>query len=283
MFNKIFKYTFFCIGVALIASKEISAGEMILRGLTLQEPIVRSPIDRYISEHSDNCKLALGAGHISDRNALHVIFRDGCLYPGMQGHDEHHMHNGWYTFSAETDEAFNSDMVGNIRNADHQEQLLLNNTWHLIWDESYTPSVLSAPGLFPKILTALKENGKYIFPAFIRREEESWVTGYPDENVPSPEEFREKLTCGCKFNSFESLREFITSNFKSIGFSTVEVYESPFTKACEAESEDLENFYSIVFEKTKLIAKNPELNRALSVDPIFEHAGLGRYYVIATK
>lgn len=282
MLNTKLKYVAFFL-ILMMAPKGAAAGsEGILLGLTLEDPIFRKGIGQYILEHNDNRKLVIGAGHIYDRNALHPIYQDA-LAPSMQGGDDFHKHEGWYTFSAETDDAFGSDMVGNIRKPTHQLPLFFPDTWNLIWDESYHPGVLSAPGLFSNIFASLKMGGIFIFPVSIRPTEGFWITGYPNEEMPAPAELGEQLAYGMKFESLAAIRDFTILKLTEIGFSAVELHESPSTIASKDLPADSEDPYAASFKETQKIARDTTLNPALSCDPIFAHAGLSTYYVIAKK
>ena len=296
MINKKLKCTLLFVGLILSAPKSVEAADEAgyLLGLDLADPIVRVSVGDYASGHKDSCKLAIGAGHILDPLKLHPVYQpDGsnCLTKSIRGGYGFHGHKDWYTFSAETDDAFGSDMVGNIRTPKHQELLFVKNTWNLVWDESYHPSVLSAPGLFEGVYKSLRAGGVFIFTLPIKRVEEFWITGHHGEKTAETDEFSEKLAhqnLSEKFASVEDVGKFIALNLTKIGFSKIELHESPLVRALRetgisfsegTPEADLEG----VKRRATEISTSRDLNPALHYDPIFADVGLGLYYVVATK
>ena len=115
MFNTKQKCIAFFLGLVMVPYAIEAAeaeGMDYLLGLKLEHPLVRLSVDGYVASRADEpCKLAIGAGHITDPLALHPAYRpDGsnCLTESIQGSGDYefHRHKGWYTFSAETDAAF---------------------------------------------------------------------------------------------------------------------------------------------------------------------------------
>jgi hypothetical protein len=224
----------------VIAADAEAEGMDYLLGLKLEEPFVRLNVGEYVTGRAGKpCKLAIGAGHITDPLALHPAYRPGgsnSLTDSIQGSGDYtfHSHEGWYTFSAETDGPFGSDMVGNIRTASHQDAIFPSNTWDLVWDESYHPGVLSAPGLFARASNSLKPSGTFIFTLPIEQTEGAWVTGHECDNKPTTSEFNETLAyahLSMQFSSLKAVETFIRDNLKAIGFSEAHLYESPLTRA----------------------------------------------------
>ena len=278
-----------------VAAQTAAAREIgYLLGLDLEEPIVRVSVGDYALRQKDTCKLAIGAGHILDPFKLHPVYQpDGsnCLTESIRGGYDFHGHRGWYTFSAETDGAFGSDMVGNIRKSNHQELLFVKDTWNFIWDESYHPSVLSAPRLFERVFKSLRSGGVFIFTLPIEYTEKFWITGHHCENAAETGEFSETLAyqnLSEKFASLGDVEKFIALNLAKIGFSKTELYESPVTRALRETGVSFsEGSTAADLEKARHrateIATSMDLNYALRFDPIFADAVLGRYYVVATK
>lgn len=291
---------------AAAASSSLAEDMGYLLGLDLKEPLVRVSIRDYISGRGEEiCKLAIGAGHIADPMALHPAYKPGgsnCLTESIQGSGDYkfHGHEGWYTFSAETDAAFGSDMVGNIRVASHQYAVLSPNIWGLVLDESYHPHVLSAPGLPLNIFRALKKGGRYVFTLPIEQarshRKNYWVIGHDCPKKPETREFNEKFAYRCLssyYLSVASIESALRQEFTAIGFSSVKLYES-ISLTSLTDITTSEEIASGSFIKPLC----PQIERAmghkidyiiqkrahplLSIDPIFAHT-TGMYYVVATK
>ena len=212
MINKKLKYTLLFLGLILSAPKSIAAAKEAgyLLGLDLAEPMVRVSVGDYAQKHAGACKLAIGAGHILDPLELQPVYQtDGsnCLTESIRGGYDFHVHKDWYTFSAETDGAFGSDMVGNIRNPRHQELLFVKDAWNLVWDESYHPSVLSAPRLFEGVFNSLRLGGVFIFTLPIEHTDKFWITGHHCEKAAETGEFSEKLAYQNLSEKFASLED----------------------------------------------------------------------------
>ena len=262
----------------------------ILQGLGLETPIIRVAVDDYVAGRGDQpSKLVIGAGHIESPDALHSEYLpDGgnSLTESLQGGYEFHKHDGWSTFSAETDEPFGSDMVGNIRISSHQEAIFVPNTWDMIWDESYHPSVLSATALFENAFASMKTGGLFVFTVPIHPSADYIVTGHYNEEIDDPQ-FNEKLAYRNLSNHFASLEEaeeFVRSNLQTIGFSEVSMHKSAFMKAAGVDFiEDItkEDVFQIM-NLAPSIAANLETNPLLAIDEIFAHTG-GGYYFVAKK
>ncbi|MEI6627849.1 MAG: hypothetical protein WCN27_00360 [Alphaproteobacteria bacterium] len=296
MINKKLKCTLLFLGLILSAPKSVEAADEAgyLLGLDLADPIVRVSVGDYALGQKDSCKLAIGAGHILDPFKLHPVYQpDGsnCLTESIRGGYGFHGHKDWYTFSAETDGAFGSDMVGNVRNPKHQELLFVKDTWNLVWDESYHPSVLSAPRLFEGVFNSLRSGGVFIFTLPVEHVGKFWITGHHVEKAAETGEFSEKLAyqnLSEKFASLEDVEKFIALNLTKIGFSKIELRESPLVRALretgisfsdDTPEADLEKARHRATE----IATNIDLNQALRYDSIFADVGLGLYCVIVTK
>ncbi len=297
MLNTKLKYVLFFLGL-IMSPQATPAAEMgYLLGLGLEHPTVRKSVSDYVSARGGElCKLAIGAGHIADPMALHQAYRpDGsnCLTESIQGSGDYafHRHEGWYTFSAETDAAFGSGMIGNIRTASHQDAVLLLNTWDLIWDESYHPAVLSAEHLFEKALASLKPGGIFVFTLPIQQQAGAWTTGHACDDKEITGAFNEKLAYAPlseKFDSLENIQAYVRTNLTKIGFSSVELHESALIKALKqitggidfesVKESDLGKFREIA----RSIAADSAQNPLLAIDPIFAHTG-GTYYVVAKK
>ncbi len=210
----------------------------ILLGLNLETPIVRHGISDYVLERRDQpCKLAIGAGHITDIDKLVPDYQPGGhneLTENIQGDNDFHEHRGWYTFSAETDSAFGSDMVGNIRTLSHQKAIFVPNTWDIIWDESYHPSVLSAQRLFEMAFASLKPGGVFVCTIPIQKKHDYFLTGHnQDKEVGATPTFNEKLAymgLSERFSSLIAVEDFVRRNLEAIGYSDVQFFESPLFK-----------------------------------------------------
>jgi len=268
----------------------------ILQGLTLEMPVVRYTVNDYVEERTgQQSKLVIGAGHIQELGGLHLDYQPGGtndLTESLQGGYDFHKHEGWYTFSAETDYAFGSDMIGNIRTPSHQEAIFVPNTWDIIWDESYHPSVLSAPKLFENAFTSLKPGGVFVFTVPIHHRSSDWiVTGHYDDKAIDDPCFNEKITyqnLSDRFRSLAEVEDFVRSNLQEIGFSTVNLYKSSIVIAADKMREELqkadtqeieeidENF--IVY-KDALVATSTKLSQdwvdteSLAVMEEFERTG----------
>lgn len=282
-------------------------------GLRLEVPRVRQCVSDYTSRRAGQpCKLAIGAGHITNPMDLHPVYQPGgsnCLTESIQGSRDYtfHEHKDWYTFSAETDDPFGSDMMGNIRVTSHQNALLPFNTWDLVWDESYHPDVLSAPGLPSSIFKALKKGGKYVFtlPLELLKSQTKFcgrpvlVTGHDCIEKTKTGEFNEalaykNLSRSTYYTSCDSVVSSLRAKLTELGFSSVELHKSISLTAFE------EVVGQTVFEiqASSLIKPYRETDREvdlkiksiitrgahplLSIDTIFAHTG-GMYYVVATK
>ncbi|MEI7493067.1 MAG: hypothetical protein WCJ92_00510 [Alphaproteobacteria bacterium] len=288
------KKTTFLIILGLLSVSQLNASG-ILQGLALETPIIRATVDDYVAGRGDEpCKLVIGAGHIENPDALHSEYLpDGgnSLTESLQGGYEFHKHEGWYAFSAETDEPFGSDMVGNIRTSSHQKAIFVPNTWDIIWDESYHPSVLSAQNLFENAFASMKTGGLFVFTLPIYRVSDYIATGHEcDEEIDHPQ-FNESLAYQNLSNHFSSLgeaEEFVRSNLQIIGFSEVSMHKSALLKAAGVDFiEDLpeENIAHILSSSTTIaanIAANRGENPLLAIDEIFAHTG-GMYYFVAKK
>jgi hypothetical protein len=301
MANAKLKYLMFFLGIVMVPNAMSAVETSFLAGLDLEDPLVRlSPEDYMQARGGANCKLVIGAGHIHDVNALHPEYRpDGgnALTESIQvsGSYDFHRHEGWYAFSAETDAAFGSDMAGNIRKPSHQDRVFPENSWDLIWDESYHPDVLSAKFLFEKAWRSLKQDGAFVFTLPITQQGGGWITGHNCEEQGSGR-FNEVLAysnLSRKFSSLAEVKEFIRENLYAIGFSSVELHESSLTKVLNQEFKDsdflsqekrddlpqvLEEIRSLAGAKAVDVHQNP----LLAIDPIFAHTG-GHYYVVARK
>lgn len=220
----------------------------ILQGLTLEVPVVRCSVNDYVEERvGKQSKLVIGAGHIWQLSELHPDYQpDGTngLTESLQGGYDFHKHEGWYTFSAETDHAFGSDVVGNIRTPSHQEAIFVPNTWDIIWDESYHPSVLSAPKLFENVFASLKPRGVFVFTVPIHHRSSDWiVTGHCDDKAIDDPCFSEKIAyqnLSDRFRSLAEVEDFVRTNLQEIGFSTVNLYKNSFVIAADEMREKLQ-------------------------------------------
>lgn len=299
MLNTKLKYVALFLGLIMNPKAILAAeteGTDYLLGLTLEHPLVRVSVSEYVASRAgEPCKLAIGAGHITDPFALHPAYKpDGsnCLTESIQGSRDYtfHRHEGWHTFSAETDDAFGSDMVGNIRTASHQDAVFHPNTWDLVWDESYHPAVLSAEWLFEKAFVSLKPGGVLVFTLQIYQEGGVWTTGHECDDKAISGKFNEKLAYASlseKFDSLEVVEAFIEDNLKAIGFSSIKLHKSILTTALqnvtgqtsfETVNESLLEPLDSEIERIVAEGTHP----LLSLDPIFAHTG-GMYYVVARK
>ena len=241
----------------------------ILQGLTLEMPVVRYTVNDYVEERTgQQSKLVIGAGHLHELGGLHLDYQPGGtndLTESLQGGYDFHKHEGWYTFSAETDYAFGSDMIGNIRTPSHQEAIFVPNTWDIIWDESYHPSVLSAPKLFEKAFVSLKPGGVFIFTVPIHHRSSDWiVAGHYDKEIEDPC-FNEKVAhqnLSDRFFSLEEVEDFVRSNLQKIGFSTVNLYKSSMVIAADEMREKLQREHT---QKTEEIDKSFAVYKAALV------------------
>lgn len=265
----------------------------ILQGLKLEEPMIRVSVISYIKERgAQSCKLAIGAGHISDPSKLHPDYQpegDIGLTESIQGDYDFHQHIGWYAVSAEADDAFGSDMVGNVRVDSHQTALFVPNTWNIIWDESYHPDVLSAPNLFEKVFESLKCEGKFIFTLMVKKKDGYFVTGHDCHEETRNLSFNEKLAyqdLSDHFTSLEEVETFIRNNLINIGFSRVDMYPSSLAKVIDEERQGIfpetEEELRTIMSKAAVIAADSMTNPLLAIDEIFQHTG-GMYYIVATK
>ncbi len=279
-----------------MSAERPAEGTDYLLGLELEHHLVRENIADYVARQAgESCKLAIGAGHIADPMALRPAYKPGgsnCLTESIQGAGIYtfHRHTGWYTFSAEMDAAFGSDMIGNIRKVSHQDAILPPNTWNLIWDESYHPAVLSAEHLFEKALASLKPEGVFVFTIPINKSEGVWITGNECDDVALTGEFSGKLAYAPlseKFDSLEAVETFIRDHLKAISFSSVELHKSILMTALQnvtgqtsfkAVNESLVELLDS--EIMRIITE--ERYQLLRLDPIFAHTG-GMYYVVAKK
>lgn len=278
--------------LGLLSIVQLNAAD-ILQGLKLETPIIRRNIADYVAERGDQpSKLVVGAGHIQTLDDLHSEYQlDGGnrLTESLQGGYDFHKHEGWYTFSAETDEPFGSDMVGNIRICSYQEAIFVPNTWNIIWDESYHPSVLSAPNLFERAFESLRLGGVFVFTVPIKKRGlDCIVTGHYDKEIDHPQ-FNESLAyqnLSNRFFSLEAVEEFVSDKLQTIGFSRVFMYKSALLKAVGVDFIEDENAMeensSDIFRLVASIAANPETNPLLAIDEIFAHTG-GMYYFVARK
>ncbi|MEI7493066.1 MAG: hypothetical protein WCJ92_00505 [Alphaproteobacteria bacterium] len=288
------KKTTFLIILGLLSISQLTASE-ILQGLVLETPIIRGTVDDYVARRGDQpSKLVLGAGHIENPYALHPKYQpDGNnrLTESLQSGYEFHKHERWYAFSAETDGPFGSDMVGNIRIPSHQEMIFVPNTWDIIWDESYHPSVLSAQNLFENAFASMKTGGLFVFTLPIYRVSDYIATGHvprvPDYIATRHAQFNEKLAyqnISNHFTSLEDVEEFVRRNLQIIGFSEVSMHKGALLKAAGVDfigDFPKENIAHILSSATT-IAANPGTNPLLAIDEIFAHTG-GMYYFVAKK
>lgn len=220
----------------------------ILQGFTLEVPVVRYDVNAYVEERAgQQSKLVIGAGHIHELRGLHPDYQPGgtnSLTESLQGGYDFHKHEGWYTFSAETDYAFGSDMIGNIRTPSHQEAIFVPNSWDIIWDESYHPSVLSAPKLFENAFASLKPAGIFVFTVPIHHRSSDWiVAGHYDNKAIENPCFNEKIAyqnLSDRFRSLAEAEDFLRSNLQEIGFSTVNLYKSSIVIAADEMREKLQ-------------------------------------------
>lgn len=298
MFNKNFKKVF--LTIITIGFSPIVLGSVgILQGLKLENPSVKFSVNHYIASRGDQPKkLALGAGHINNIDDLHPDYRrngGNSLTESLQGEDNYdfHKHEEWYTFSAETDAAFGSDMIGNIRTDSHQDLLLPPNTWDIIWDESYHPDVLSAPGLFEKILNSLKPGRSYVFCVPVEKIEGKFVPGHDAYKEAETGRFNEKMAyknLSEKFDAQADLENWIIQGMREVGFSCVEIHKGAGTKAFERAGFEINSEISDEIEP-KIIEKLDEVaseafdadkNPLYAIDPIFAHT-IGSYYVHVRK
>ena len=273
--------------------------EGICLGLSLKDPAINLPLEDYFMAHPhEKKKLALGAGHITDIDSLHPDYQRGGnneLLSDYQDKYDFQQYIDWYTVSAETDKAFKSDMILNLRNLSHQQKLFPKNSWDLIWDASYHPSVFSAPELLLQISQSLKKEGAYITTLPITYENEFYIPGHNVDSSEKGGDFMHKLSHQeLKFSTIKELQAYVAENALNYGFQA-RLYEGPYLLAFreimqqhqlswERAIEEFMNFEGSCKRKTlENVVKFAEESEAAKIDPIFRQASLGMSHIIFRK
>ncbi|MBX9806074.1 MAG: hypothetical protein K2Y18_10065 [Alphaproteobacteria bacterium] len=272
-----------------------------LAGLNLNSPYVRLSLRKYDASCGENPrKLALGAGHIKDVNALHPAYQStgsNCLTGDYDGGYDFQRYEGWYTASAEIDNPFGSDIVLNLKMPHHQAVLFPENRpnfWDVVWDASYHPGVLSSSGLIANIGKALKPGGAFVFTLILTCTDGLWQPGhYPGNNTEGCFGYKLMYQGQLQFKTIPELEHYMCEQMGPLGFRDVRVHTAPMYETIigfvgiDAAQKLTEDTIRILEAQSKEMTRQAKeklkATEAVKIDPLFLHAGLGSYYVIAWK
>lgn len=250
----------------------------------LKNPLIRVTPEGYAATHAAT-KLVLGGGHIYDPETVQPEdYRSNGglgLRESYHGNKNYHQNLGWYTVSAEVTSSFNSDMVCNIKKPDHQKYLARKDFWDIIWDDSAHVSVFEAKGLLEQIPTWLKPGGVYILGI-------PTMEGKPPAERNSVAEQIVDMYEKTGPDITPELINFVVPSLKHLGFSHVQVKESPILMALKAACGQT-NLKTVIEEMNEeggkqLLGEAAGFIQDLAIiDPVFREATIGMVYIVATR